>query len=384
MYSYSEEERIIKKAIRDLFPIISFKNKLIDNVDEFIKNGVKILQDNGYYTINIEEQYGGLELDFKTSAIILAEIAKGNATLAHLVSTNCFGFCNLVQEFGSDTQRQKYLTSIVSEKKTGTFIYNEPDASNWDNISTVARKSGDKFILRGQKTMITNSKNADYGLVFAKVIDDNEEVYFSFFIIELKKSDSITIGETEKTMGMEGIGIATIHIDDYIIDKNDMLGSKDNALKILIKMLGKSRLCNAAFSYGIASTAYNEAIEYSKTHIVDGKPLINNTYINAKIADMYCKLDIMETSLFYCAELVDKGIGTVANSSASTKYYVTEAAKEICDLALQFHGGYGYIKDYFIERLYRDVRINTIIGGSSESILTRMGQMIATNQLIHE
>ncbi len=381
MFIYNEEQLIIKESIKDLFKDIGLKNKNIEDFKKFNESAVNVLIENGYYAMNIPKEYGGLGLDFTTCIIVLSEISKGNASLADLLSTTCFGFVDLIIEFGSKEQIYKYVRSIAEEGKTAAFIYNEEDASDWSRIKTIAKKDGENYILNGAKTMITNVLNADYGLIFTKVIDENNEVGYAYFIVELKDNPGITFGTVERTMGMEGLEIASIYFDNCIVHKKNMLGNKGNEWKVLIKMLEKNRVCNCAFSYGIASAAYEEALEHCKTHTIEGALEIDNAYVGKKIGEMYAMLEVMENILFNTSNLIDEHIDNVINYVTSVKYFITETSKKICDISLQLHGGYGYIKDYYIEQLYRDARLNTIIGGPTEAILSRIGKGIAKNKI---
>ncbi len=378
MFNFNNDQIEIKKHIEGFSESIKFHDIDRNNTRYFMEESLKAVGDLGYLGICVPEKYGGTALDTLSAVTVLVEFAKVNAALAHIVNAHSFCFCRLLVKFGSEKQKEFYLNQLALGRKVGTFALTEPDGCNLDNIKLTAKRRDNYYILNGTKCMITYASCADYALIFTKTGQAGEDIEhsYSFFIVDLKKTEGINIGKPEMTMGMEGTQIAEINFSDCKIPADNLLGKEGDGLNIVGNMLEISRTTNAAVALGIALSAYQEAVKFAHHRLLNGKPLVQHPVANSKLADMYCKLKGMELCTYYAAQMFDENKENMYFNSSIVKYMVTEAAKEICDKALQIHGGYGYIKDYFIEQLYRDVRINTIMGGSTEIILSGIGELI--------
>ncbi len=378
MFNFTNDQVEIKKHIAGSSEVLRFHNIDGNNIRYFMEEALKVVGRLGYLGMSVPEKYGGTGLDTLSAATALVEFAKVNAALAHIVNAHSFCFITPLVKYGSEKQKNFYLSQLAAGQKIGTFAFTEPDGSNVNTIRVTAKRINNGYLLNGTKCMITYAGCADYALIFTRTgpAGGGLERSFSFFIADLKQTEGITIGKPEMTMGMEGTQIAEINFHDCKVPADDLLGREGDGLEIIADMLETSRTTNAAVALGIALAAYEEAVKYAHHRSLNGKPLIQHPVINAKLAGMYCKLQSMELNTYYTAQNLAEKKKNVFTDSSVVKYMVAETAKEICDASLQIHGGYGYIKDYFIEQLYRDVRINTIMGGTSETILSEIGGLI--------
>ena len=330
---------------------------------------IKELGELGYCSMIIPEEYDGINIDTISNMIVINEISKSDASIGHILSTINYGFCNPIKLFGSHEQKEKYLKNFTKSNNIGALAYNEPDGISLGQIKTIARKENDCYILNGTKSMISNANMADYAIVFAKT-DKNPiglEGY-SFFIVKLKNNISISIGKVEQTMGLESLNISEIHFEDVQLPESCLLGEVGKGMFIIIKSMELMRLANAAVALGIAERAFKEVSRYVTFRKVNNMPLIKLQTVQHALVDMKSLLDLMHLATFYGAYVYDKNLKDLNMQQSIIKGFVTEKAKEICDQALQLFGGYGYIKDSIIEKLYRDVRAMTIMGGSNEML----------------
>ncbi|RCX16332.1 alkylation response protein AidB-like acyl-CoA dehydrogenase [Anaerobacterium chartisolvens] len=370
MYLFNEQENEIKNLIKK-FVLENIEPNANERINSriFPKDILYELGRLGYYGMIINEEYDGINMDAVSCMLVINEISKSDPSIGHILAGLNFGVCFPVQLFGTQQQKNDYLVSSMKKFKIGVLAFNEPDGAGMGQINTIAEEDGDYFIINGVKSMITNASIADYGLIFAKTRDKvtgNER--YNIFIIDIKDNNAISLGKEEETMGLQSLKIADIHLSNVRAHKSCILGSDGDGFKIILKSMELMRIANSAVALGIAQRAYDETVNYTKIRKIDALPMIELQNVQFKLADIRTELAVMELSTFYTAQLFDQNPGNVKYYSSISKYFVTEKAKEICDKCLQLFGGYGYIRGYIIERLYRDIRIMTILGGTSEAL----------------
>lgn len=381
MYQFNEEQQLIRKTIQNLV-----SKKIEPGVNQRVNDRIyprKIMEELGslgYKGLMIPSEFGGSGLDAVSSIMIVYEIAKADASVAQLLACINFMFCYPVFHYATPAQRYAYLMPCINNEKIGIFAANEPDGFGIGQISTTAHKENDDYILNGTKTMITDAFYGDYALVFAKTSENPRGFEgYSMFIVDLKDNPGVTVGKEEETMGLQSLKIADLHFHNVKVPRSALLGTEGEGIHVMLKALEMMRISNASVALGIAERAYEEALQYSKIRQINSAPMTSLQSIQFILADMKTKLEWMRLGVFYAAELVDAQIPNVLQYASMCKLKTTEYAKEICDQALQLFGGYGYVRGYTVERLYRDVRIFSIIGGPSESLLWGISNGILKN-----
>ncbi|WP_026882935.1 acyl-CoA dehydrogenase family protein [Clostridium akagii] len=376
MFKFDDEQKDIHNLINMLkSKICIFNNNNNSDISDFMDNAIKVLMDNYLFSCTIPEEYGGCLLSNKLAFTILYEVSKLNPSLAQILMVHNFGFCKLIDLYGSEAQKEKYLAKVQSEGEIGIFAFHEASGSNLSDIKLSAKKSGSYYIINGRKTMITYADKADYAIIGAKV--EGEENHYSYFVVDLKNTKEISFSKNEKTLGMDGVRLGEINFINCKIDLQNKIGEKKEFGEISGDIVGYLRAGNAAIALGIADSAFNEAVKYAKNRIIDGKSLIEEGICKSKIGEMYSKLKSIEVIVFNLYKLLDEEEGKdIFVNSSIVKYIVTESAAQICNDSLQIHGGYGYIKGIPIEQLYRDIRITTINGGTSEILKLVIGSLV--------
>lgn len=367
MYSFSDDQILIRK-MTDQF------------VDKYVRPGARdrdrncqypaeildMITEHGYKGANIPPEYGGAGLDPASAISIIHSISRVDSSLAHILEVNNFGFCEPIERFGTEEQKKKYLHACTCGDCTGTFAYTEAGGSDIENINLEAEKTPDGYLLNGSKIMVTNARNADYALVVARTSRTDNLFYGISFLIVSLKSEGVVIGKPEITLGQRSINLCEIRFQDCKTGRECLLGAENEGLKILLSMMDTMRISVSAMALGIAETALEEAMKFSNVPYHNKRKMYEVPAVKNYIAEMASKLEIMRMLVYNTLNLRDKSESEFRMNSLITKLYVCESAKEICDMALQIHGGCGYISEYEIERLYRDIRGTTIFGLTSE------------------
>jgi len=357
VYIFSETELYLQKIVRrDVKNIIAEAREQAKGRGELLFR--KLLR-FGYGALMVGSEYNGCDFNALNSMIVLSEIAKEDAALAHIIATHNFGFLHPIQLLGTAEQKEKYLKEASSEGKYGSLAFNEPTGK----IETIATCEGDYYFLSGIKSMITEAGNSDYALVYANDADTHEG---TVFIVDLKNTPGIFIGKCEETMGFNTLEIADIIFENAKVHKSQILCSERQGMFCILKSMELMRLTNAAISYGVAQRAYDEAKVHALSYEVEGEKLCDLQYIKYQFSDMKATLENMELLVFYTAFRYDSDCDNKILYASITKLLTTEEAKRICDECLQMFGGSGYIKGYIVEQLYRDVRVLSIVGGTRE------------------
>lgn len=376
----TEQHELIRKLAR----VFAEKELTSDILDEVETSGVfpqKILDKMGkagFFGIKIPKELGGAGSDHRGYVIVMEEISRVSAVASLYVSSpNSLSGGPLLLS-GTDEQIEKYLKPVVSGEKILAFALTEPGAgSDAAGMITNAVEDGDCYVLNGRKTFITMAPLADYAVVYAKTDMNKGAKGISAFIVDMKLP-GVSCGKAESKMGLIGCATSDIILEDVRVHKNDLLGEINQGFINAMKTLDVGRIGVAAQAIGVAQGALDEAIRYAKERKQFGKRIADFQAISFMIADMATKLEAAKLLTYKAAYMRDmKQNASMAASMA--KYYAAEVCNEICAKAVQIHGGYGYIKDYKVERMYRDCRVFTIYEGTSQ-----IQQMVIAGQLLRK
>jgi len=338
-----------------------------EEVDKLIKENIKMMADLGYLGMGHEEAYGGTNLDLISQAIAGEEVAKACAStfLSCGASSGLFGMP--VRLFGTEDQKKKYLPGIIKGDIVGCFGLTEPEAgSDAASIKTSAVKKGDKWILNGAKTFITNAPIADAALVFA--YSDREKgpgAGVTCFLVE-KGTKGFSVGKPFDKMGFRGSPTAELIFEDCEVPESAVLGDVGKGFIQAMQTLEYGRIGMATVCLGIAAKCLETANKYSKERRAFGKPINRFQEVSFKLADMMIMSDTARLLTWQAAWAKETNNPDAAVLASIAKVWASEAATEISSLAVQIHGGYGYIKEFPVERLYRDAKLGEIGEGTSE------------------
>lgn len=365
MYQLNEEQKELKKLTSEFVKnVVEDGANERNNTNSFSEEIFKQIGEMGYLGVTIPAVYGGCEMDV-ASTIIINEIAKSDASLAHLVSCCNYTFCTPINLFGTEAQKEKYIKACATGEKMGALACTEATIE----CHTTVKIDGDKVYLNGTKSFVTGGKYADYAIVMATTSEEGPEMErLTFVIVDLKNTLGVTIGQEQTTMGLNTISLVEINFNNVELTKEDILGPVNGGGKVLLTFGTYMRLGDSAIGLGLAERAYSEALEYVKVRTFMNQPLLYLQTVQHQLAQMKADLEMMRLAVYYAAEKASEGNMAAGLMTTITKLNVTEKANEICDKCLQLFGGYGYVKGNTIERLYRDVRGMTITGGHSEKM----------------
>ncbi|MCI8910932.1 MAG: acyl-CoA dehydrogenase [Oscillibacter sp.] len=324
---------------------------------------VKELMELGFWGIDVPEQYGGAGLDVETIMYIRMAMAYHDAGFANTFSAQTFGWKPVLLA-GTEEQKQKWGRRLAEGAFWAMCITEPQSGSDAGNCKTKAVKDGDEYVITGGKTFITNGGLSDIYTVTCCTDPAKGNKGISLFIVERDRK-GVSVGKHEDKMGIRTSNTTDVVFDEVRVPAENMIGAEGTGFKTLMKMLSRTRPTGVAPAVGVAQRALDLAIEYSRTRLSFGQPIGKLEGIQFKLADMEAKIQACQAQLAYSAKLVDQGIYDTLNGS-STKLFVSEAVLDITLQAQQVYGGYGYSKEYPLEKLVRDARIYSIYEGSSE------------------
>ncbi|SFE25400.1 acyl-CoA dehydrogenase family protein [Peptostreptococcus sp. D1] len=336
----------------------------VDETSEFPMEIYKKMADAGFLGIKIPQEYGGSGGDHVSYAIVMEELSKASGVSTIWISSpNSLQSTPILRD-GTEEQKEKYLRPMVTGEKLFCFGLTEPGAgSDAASILTTAVKDGDDYILNGRKTFITGAPVSDYIIVFAKTSDEGAKG-ISTFVVD-SKAEGVSFGKAEHKMGMIGCPTSDVVLENVRVPASDMLGKEGKGFINAMKTLSVGRLGIASQALGLAQGAMDEAVKYAKARNQFGKPLSKFQNTQFVLAEMETKLSAMRHLVYDAAYKMDQGLPADKEASMA-KLFATEEAKWIIDKALQIHGGYGYIREYPVERMYRDIRVTSLYEGTSE------------------
>jgi alkylation response protein AidB-like acyl-CoA dehydrogenase len=370
-FELTEEHKMIQQAAKD-FAVNECLPGVIerDETQTFPKEQIEKLADLGFMGMMVKPEYGGSGLDTMSYVLAMEEISKIDASTSVCMSVNNSLVCYGLQEYGSEEQKQKYLKPLAQGKKDGelyigAFLLSEPEAgSDATSQRTTAEDKGDHYLLNGTKNWITNGNNASVYLVIAQTDPAKGSKGINAFIVE-KNWAGVVVGAKENKLGIRGSDTHTILLNDVKVPKENRIGEDGFGFKFAMKTLAGGRIGIAAQALGIASGAYELAKEYSKVRKAFGTEIMNHQIIQFKLADMATKVECARLLCLKSAWEKDNHLDYTLSSSMA-KVFSSEAAMWISTEAVQVHGGYGFVKEYHVERLMRDAKITQIYEGTSE------------------
>ena len=377
---FTEDHKILGKMARD-FAAAELTQEVLAEVEEtgvFPMEIRRKMGEAGFYGIKIPEKFGGQGLDTLSYVAIMEEIARASAVATLYVSSpNALGGGPLLLA-GTDEQKRKYLTPIATGEQKACFALTEPGAgSDAGGITTSAVRDGEYYVLNGRKCFITSAPISDFCIVYAKTDKTKGIRGISAFIVETGQ-DGVSFGKPEKKMGLIGCPTSDIVLEDVRVHESNRLGNEGEGWTNAMKTLDMGRIGVGCTAIGIAQAALDEAISYAKVRKQFGKRIADFQGISFMIAEMATKLEAAKLLVYKAAWLLDQGL-PMGVAASEAKFFSTEACNEICAKAVQIHGGYGYTKEYKVERLYRDSRVLTIFEGTSQ-----IQQMIIGGYLLKE
>jgi alkylation response protein AidB-like acyl-CoA dehydrogenase len=362
----SEEHLMIQKAARD-FAQNELKPGVIerDEKQQFPAEQIKMLGELGFMGMMVDPKYGGSGMDTLSYVLVMEELSKIDASVSVAVSVNNSLVCWGLETFGNEEQKQKYLVPLAKGEKLGAFCLSEPEAgSDATSQRTTAEDKGDYYLLNGTKNWITNGSSASTYLVIAQTHPEKGSKGINAFIIERGMAGFI-VGAKENKLGIRGSDTHTLLFNDVKVPKENRIGEDGFGFKFAMKTLAGGRIGIAAQALGIASGAYELALEYSKQRSAFGKVISQHQAIQFKLADMATEIEAARLLVFKAAADKDQHLD-YTTSGAMAKLYASKVAMEVTVEAVQVHGGYGFVKEYHVERLMRDAKITQIYEGTSE------------------
>ena len=365
-FQLTEEQILTQKTAREFAD-----NELAPGVVErdekkiFPKEGIKQMADLGFMGMMVEPKWDGGGMDSISYTIAMEEISRVEASSGVVMSVNNSLVCYLLEKFGSDFLKEKYLKPLASGKKLGAFSLSEPQSgSDASNMRTIAKKEGDHYIISGTKNWVTNGINSNYVILFAVTEKGIGYKGVSCFIVE-KGWDGLETGKPENKLGIRASDTCELYFDNLKVPVENLIGKEGEGFTIALVILDAGRIGIASQAIGIAQASLNASVSYSRERIQFGKPIAKNQAIQFKIADMAMEIEAARLLIRQAAWKKDQkqNYGHIASMA---KVYASEVAMRASTQCVQIHGGFGYMRESGIERLMRDAKITQIYEGTSE------------------
>ena len=365
-FKLSSEQKLIQESTKE-FAQQYISPGVIDRDQKstFPKSQIRKLGELGYMGMMIPSKWGGSELDTISYVIAIEEIAAVELATSTIMSVNNSLVCQVLNDFGTEQQKEKYLKSLASGKKLGAYCLSESQSgSDASNITTIAKKRGRDFFISGSKNWVTNGINSDILIVFCLTDAKLKKKGISAFIID-KNTEGISLGKKEDKLGLRASDTCQIFFDSCRVSSKNLLGKEGEGLKIALNTLSGGRIGIAAQSVGLARSALEQAIKYSKERVQFKKSISQFGAIKNKISELATDIEAARMLVWKAAYLKDNGQNYVKESSMA-KLFSSNIAMKAASECVQIHGGYGYIQEYGVERLMRDAKITQIYEGTSE------------------
>ena len=365
-FELTQEQKLIKQTAKDFA-----QNELLPGILDRDENkiwpaeAVKKMGELGFMGMMASPDYNGGGMDTISYVIAMEEIAKVDAAASVIMSVNNSLVCSLLQKYANSFQKEKYLSKLTKGDLLGAFSLSEPQSgSDASNMLTFAKKTSGGYLLNGTKNWVTNGKNSDLVLVAALTEKDVGHKGISCFIVE-KDFDGFSVGKPEKKLGIRSSDTTELYFDNVEIPEENLIGNEGDGFKICLSTLDGGRIGIAAQALGIAQASLEASINYSKERKQFNKPISSFQSIQFKLTDMSIAIDSARLLTKKAAWMKDKGL-SFGVYAAMAKLYASEVAMKASTECVQIHGGYGYIKDYGVERLMRDAKITQLYEGTSE------------------
>jgi alkylation response protein AidB-like acyl-CoA dehydrogenase len=362
----SEEHRLLRDALRDFASrrLAPFAAQW-DREHSFPAEQLKELAALGTFGIAVPEQWGGAGMDYTAIAVALEEIAAGDGGTSTVISVNNSPVCAILMRYATDAQKEQWLRPLASGRWLGCFCLTEPHAgSDAADLRTRAVREGDEWVISGVKQFITSGKTADVAIVFAVTDREAGKRGISAFILPTS-TPGYTVARLEEKMGQHSSDTAQILFDAVRVPASSLIGAEGEGYKIALSSLEAGRIGIAAQSIGMARAAFEAAQRYAAERSAFGRPLAAHQAVSFKLADMATQIEAARQLVLHAAALKDAGEPCLTQACMA-KLFASEMAERVCSESIQIHGGYGYVSDFPVERIYRDVRVCQIYEGTSE------------------
>ena len=372
----SQEQRMIRDSVRAFAT-----ERLAPNAPQwdrdcaFPREQLKEMAALGLLGITVPEQWGGAGLDYVCMAVALEEIAAGDGATSTITSVQAL-VCNIVSGYGNDAQKARFLKPLARGEMLGCFCLTEPHTgSDAAAISTRAECQGDHYVLNGVKQFITSGKNAHVAVVFAVTDKAAGKKGISAFIVPTDSAGYV-VTRIEEKLGQHASDTAQIAFENCRVPAANLLGPEGMGYRIALSNLEGGRIGIAAQSVGMARAAFEAALKYAHERVSFGKPIIEHQAVNFRLADMATQIEVARQMVLHAATLRDAALPCLKEASMA-KLFASEMAEKVCSDAIQIHGGYGYVTDFPVERIYRDVRVAQIYEGASDIQRMVIGRALA-------
>lgn len=374
----TEQQEMIQKVARSIAKDhIEPRAKEVDESGEFPWDNIRVMAENGLFGVHVPEQYGGVGSDMISHVAVIEEIASACASTSVALSTQALTIAPFLIA-ATEEQKKKYVVPLASGEVLGSFGITEPGAgSDVSSIRTTAVPDGDDYILNGQKVFITNAGESEI-YVFVTRTSDEKTGGITLFIAE-KGTPGLSFGKKEDKMGIRGSTTREVLLENVRVPKENVLGGEGKGFKILMNVFNETRPVVGAQATGIAQGAFDYCLNYVKERKQFGKPLHQFQMVQAQLADMAMKIESSRLLVQKAAGMIDRGDKKVVAYASMAKCFASDTAMEVTTDAVQLLGGYGYIKDYPVERMMRDAKITQIYEGTNQ-----IQRVIIANQLINQ
>jgi butyryl-CoA dehydrogenase len=362
----NEEQRLVREMVRDLAKKeIAPRAAAVDKSEEFPEENLRKMAELGLLGLPYPEKYGGGGGDYLSYAIAVEEIARACGSTALIYAAHVSLGCGPIYSFGNEEQKKKWLPRLCSGQGLGAFGLTEPEAgSDAGATRTTATRDGDTYILNGSKMWITSGAIADVVTCTAKTDPGAGTAGISCFLVE-KGMPGFIPGKNEPKMGLKGSVTSALSFENCRVPKENLLGKEGEGFRQMLVTLDGGRIGIGAMALGLAQAAFDEAVRYAQERVQFGQPIAKFQAIQWMIADMATEIDAARLMVYRAAAMKDAGV-RFTKEAAMAKLYASEAAERAAFKALQIHGGYGYSREYSVERIYRDQRLCSIGEGTSE------------------
>ena len=365
-FNLTDEQKIIQNTARE-FALSEILPGVVERDEKKIwpKEIINKMGELGFMGMMVDNEWNGSGLDTMSYTIVMEEIARVDASSAVVMSVNNSLVCYLLEKYGSDFLKDKYLKRLANGSKIGAFSLSEPQSgSDASNMRTNAVRDGDDYIITGTKNWVTNGINSDYVMLFAITTPDIGHKGISCFIVE-KGLEGFDVGKPEDKLGIRSSDTSELYFDNVRVPKENLIGNEGDGFKIALSTLDGGRIGIASQALGIAQASLDASIAYSKERVQFGKPISSNQAIQFKLADMAIEIEASRLLIRKSAWMKDEQMN-FSSIASMAKVNASEVAMRAASECVQIHGGYGYISETGVERLMRDAKITQIYEGTSE------------------
>ena len=373
----TEDHRLIRDAVRDYVrDHVAPHAAHWDRHDTFPREALAGLAALGCYGVAVPERWGGAGLDYVSLALVIEEIAAGDGGTSTIVSVNNCPVCSILLAWGSEAQKARWLAPLASGAMLGAFCLTEPQVgSDASALRTTARLDGDHWVLDGVKQFITSGANGDVAIVMAVTDREAGKRGISAFLVPTN-SPGYRVAHIEKKLGQHSSDTAQIALEGCRVPAENLIGEPGQGYRIALSGLEGGRIGIASQSVGMARAAFESALRYAHEREAFGSAIFNHQAVQFRLADMATGLEAARQLILHAAALKDAGKPCL-KEAAMAKLFASETAEKICSDAIQIHGGYGYVNDFPVERIYRDVRVCQIYEGTSDIQRILIGRALA-------